>query len=280
MKVRNRNQLIYYVMQYVLMGILTFVTIAPLILVLFASFKTNKELLTTGVLTLPENWFNFENYITAWTKGNMAVGFFNTIIILVASITATILTGTMTAYVLSRFEFRMKGLVKFLFLTASLIPSITMQMSTFQIIVGLGLYNTRWATIILFAGTDIISIYIFLQFLDNISYSLDEAAIMDGCSFPGIFFKIIMPLLKPAVVTVIIIKGIGFYNEFYTPYLYMKDKELQVISTSLYAFQGPYGTQWEIICAACVITMLPALIVFLLLQKHIYSGLTAGAVKG
>ena len=280
MKVRNKSQFIYYVIQYLLLGILTFITIAPLILVFFASFKTNKELLTTGVLTLPENWFNFENYITAWTKGNMAVGFFNTIIILVASITATILTGTMTAYVLSRFEFRMKGLVKFLFLTASLIPSITMQMSTFQIIVGLGLYNTRWATIILFAGTDIISIYIFLQFLDNISYSLDEAAIMDGCSFPGIFFKIIMPLLKPAVVTVIIIKGIGFYNEFYTPYLYMKDKELQVISTSLYAFQGPYGTQWEIICAACVITMLPALIVFLLLQKHIYSGLTAGAVKG
>ena len=280
MKIRNKSQLIYYVIQYLILGILTFITIAPLILVFFASFKTNKELLTTGVLTLPENWFNFENYITAWTKGNMATGFFNTILILVASITATILTGTMTAYVLSRFEFRMKGLVKFLFLTASLIPSITMQMSTFQIIVGLGLYNTRWATIILFAGTDIISIYIFLQFLDNISYSLDEAAIMDGCSFPGIFFKIIMPLLKPAVVTVIIIKGIGFYNEFYTPYLYMKDKELQVISTSLYAFQGPYGTQWEIICAACVITMLPALIVFLLLQKHIYSGLTAGAVKG
>ncbi|MBQ7918382.1 MAG: carbohydrate ABC transporter permease [Lachnospiraceae bacterium] len=280
MKIRNKSQLIYYVIQYLILGILTFITIAPLVLVFFASFKTNKELLTTGVLTLPENWFNFENYITAWTKGNMATGFFNTILILVASITATILTGTMTAYVLSRFEFRMKGLVKFLFLTASLIPSITMQMSTFQIIVGLGLYNTRWATIILFAGTDIISIYIFLQFLDNISYSLDEAAIMDGCSFPRIFFRIIMPLLKPAVVTVIIIKGIGFYNEFYTPYLYMKDKELQVISTSLYAFQGPYGTQWEIICAACVITMLPALVVFLLLQKHIYSGLTAGAVKG
>ena len=217
MRIRNTKQLIYYVIQYLILGFLTFITIAPLVLVFFASFKTNKELLTTGVLTLPENWFNFENYITAWTKGNMATGFFNTIIILAASITATILTGTMTAYVLSRFEFRMKGLVKFLFLTASLIPSITMQMSTFQIIVGMGLYDTRWATIILFAGTDIISIYIFLQFLDNISYSLDEAAIMDGCSFPGIFFKIIMPLLKPAIVTVIIIKGIGFYNEFYTP---------------------------------------------------------------
>ena len=210
----------------------------------------------------------------------MATGFINTAIILVVSLAATIMTGTMTAYVLNRFQFRGRNLIKGLFLIASLIPSITMQMSIFQIIVGMGVYNTRLATIILFAGTDIISIYIFLQFLEGIPYTLDEAAIVDGASFPRIFTTIIIPLLKPAIVTVIIIKGIGFYNEFYTPYLYMKDKSLQVISTSLYAFQGPYGTQWEVICAACIITMLPTLIIFLLLQKHIYSGLTMGAVKG
>ena len=252
----------------------------PLVTVIFGAFKGHEELLTGNALAMPENWLNFSNFVTAWTKGNMATGFFNTIIILLVSIAATIMTGTMTAYVLARFKFKGKTLVKFLFLLASLIPSITMQMSTFQIIVGLGVYNTRWATILLFAGTDIISIYIFLQFLEGIPNTLDEAAIVDGASFPQIFFKIVLPLLKPAIVTVIIIKGIGFYNEFYTPYLYMKDKSLQVISTSLYAFQGPYSTQWEVICAACIITMLPTLIVFLMLQKHIYSGLTMGAVKG
>lgn len=256
------------------------ITIAPLILIFFGAFKDNKELLTTGVLTPPKNWLNFDNFIMAWTKGNMVIGFMNTGIILVASITATILTGTMTAYVLSRFKFQMKRFIKFLFLLASLIPSITMQMSTFQIIVALGLYNTRLSTILLFAGTDIISIYIFLQFLDGIPYSLDEAGIMDGASFPRIYFNVIMPLLKPAIVTVIIIKGIGFYNEFYTPYLYMKSKNLSVISTSLYAFQGPYGAHWEIICAACIITMLPTLIIFIALQKLIYNGLTSGSVKG
>lgn len=271
---------LYYIINYALLIFLSFITIAPLVLIFFGSFKTNKELLTTGVLTPPENWLNFENFKIAWTQGNMATGFYNTIIILVVSIAATILTGTMTAYVLSRFQFRLKRIVKFLFLLASLIPSITMQMSTFQIIVAMNLYDTRLATMILFAGTDIISIYIFLQFLDGIPYSLDEAAIVDGASFPGIYFKIIMPLLKPAITTVIIIKGIGFYNEFYTPHLYMKSKSLQVISTSLYAFQGPYGTKWEVICAACIITILPALIVFLALQKSIYSGLTSGAVKG
>lgn len=283
MELREEKNFRYYLantFRYLVLIIISLIVILPLVTVIFGAFKGHEELLTGNPLAAPQNWLNLDNFVTAWTKGNMATGFFNTIIILLVSIAATIMTGTMTAYVLSRFKFRGKALVKFLFLLASLIPSITMQMSTFQIIVGLGVYNTRWATILLFAGTDIISIYIFLQFLEGIPQTLDEAAIVDGASFPQIFFKIVLPLLKPAVVTVIIIKGIGFYNEFYTPYLYMKDKSLQVISTSLYAFQGPYGTQWEVICAACLITMLPTLIVFLLLQKHIYSGLTMGAVKG
>lgn len=277
---RSFKNIVFMILKYlsVLLGVL--VTLLPLTVLFIGAFKTNNELLTTSALTLPENWLNFDNFIAAWTLGDMATGFKNTIIILFCAITATVLTGTMTAYVLSRFQFRGKGLVKMLFLTASLIPSITMQMSTFQIVVGLGLYNTRLATILLFAGTDIISIYIFLQFLSGIPYSLDEAAIVDGASFPKIYFKIIFPLLKPAIVTVIIIKGVNFYNEFYTPYLYMKSSKLSVISTSLYAFIGPYGTQWEIICAACIITMIPTLVIFLVLQKHIYSGLTAGAVKG
>lgn len=283
MELREEKNAKYYIantLRYLILIITSLIVIMPLVTVIFGAFKGHEELLMGNALSMPENWLNFSNFVTAWTKGNMATGFFNTIIILLVSIAATIMTGTMTAYVLARFKFKGKALVKFLFLLASLIPSITMQMSTFQIIVGLGVYNTRWATILLFAGTDIISIYIFLQFLEGIPATLDEAAIVDGASFPQIFFKIILPLLKPAIVTVIIIKGIGFYNEFYTPYLYMKDKSLQVISTSLYAFQGPYGTQWEVICAACIITMLPTLIVFLLLQKHIYSGLTMGAVKG
>lgn len=283
MELRERKSASYYAVytvRYIILIVTAFIVIAPLITVILGSFKTSEELLTGNALAPPRDWLNFENFKTAWVNGNMAVGFLNIVIILAVSITATILTGTMTAYVLSRFKFKGRGVIKFLFLTASLIPSITMQMSTFQIIVGLGLYNTRLATILLYSGTDIISIYIFLQFLDGVPYSLDEAAIVDGASFPRTFFSIIMPLLKPAVVTVIIIKGIGFYNEFYTPYLYMKSKSLQVISTSLYAFQGPYGTQWEIICAACIITMLPTFIIFLALQKQIYSGLTMGSVKG
>lgn len=254
-------------------------SLLPLVVIFLGSFKTKEEFNATGPLTLPENWLNFDNYITAFTNGNMLDGFVNTIFVLVFSIVATILTGTMTAYVLSRFDFMAKKLVKGLFLFATLIPGVTMQVSTFQIINGLGLFNTIWSSIAIFAGTDIIAIYIFLQYLDNISMSLDESAIMDGASYLTVYRSIIMPLLKPAIVTVLIIKGVAIYNDFYTPFLYMPKTELQVISTSLFKFKGPYGTEWQVICAGIMVAVIPTLIIFLFLQRHIYSGFTQGAVK-
>ena len=270
---------VWSVVRYVSLILAAICTLLPLITAFFGAFKTKSEFAVSNSLAPPENFLNFDNFVTAFEKGNMLVGFKNTIIILFFSLVATIITGTMTAYILNRFKFPGRKLVNTLFLVASLIPSITMQMSVFQIINRLGLFNTRLSTIILYAGTDIISIYIFVQFLENIPTSLDESAIMDGASYFTIYTKIILPLLKPAIVTVIIIKGVGYYNDFYTPYLYMPKSELKTISTALFAFKGPFGSQWEIICAGAIITMIPTLIIFLLLQRQIYAGMVAGAVK-
>ena len=278
-KKMSPKQIVLLVLKYVILIVTSIIVLLPLVVAFLGSFKTNAEFSSSNVLALPKNFLNFSNYVTAFVDGNMLTGFLNTAIILVFSLAATILTGTMTAYVLNRFKFPGRKLVNNLFLLASLIQSITMQMSVFQIISRLGLFNTRLSVILLYAGTDIISIYIFLQFLENIPVSLDESAIMDGASYLKIYTKIIMPLLKPAIVTVIIIKGVGFYNDFYTPYLYTPKPALQTISTALFAFKGPYGSKWEVICAGTIITMIPTLIIFLLLQKQIYSGMTQGAVK-
>ena len=266
--------------KYLVLIVTSVIMLIPMVVVLFGAFKTTEEFQTTSPLAMPQNWLNFENFKTAFVKGNMVTGFINTVIVVGISVALTIIFGTMTAYVINRFKFRFSKIVNTAFLVASLIPSITMQMSVFQIISKLGLFNHRAALIILFAGTDIISIYIFVQFLENISVSLDESAIIDGASYFTIYRKIILPLLKPAIVTVVIIKGVGFYNEFYTAFLYNPDPNLAVISTALFKFKGPFGAQWEIICAGVVITIIPALIIFLSLQKQIYSGLTNGAVKG
>lgn len=253
------------------------VTLIPLSVVLIASLKTSKEFGQTGPFDPPSNWFDLSNFVTAFQKGGMVEGFVNTTIVLVISLVGTIFIGTMAAYAIDRFRFRGKKLIVGLFLVATLIPGVTSQVATFQIINGLGLYNSMAALILLFLGTDIISIYIFIQFMQSIPVSLDEAAMIDGANRWTVYWRVILPLLKPAIATVVIIKGIAIYNEFYLPFLYLPSQGL--ISTSLFRFKGPFGAHWEIIAAGTILVILPTLIAFLFLQRWIYRGLTTGAVK-
>lgn len=211
----------------------------------------------------------------------MLLAFRNSAIILVFVLAGSIMTGSMIAYVLSRFKFVGNGIIRSLFLFASLLPGIAMQVSVYQIMYSIHWIDSIPGYIVMMCGTDIISIYIFIQFFENISTSLDESAIMDGCTCFGVFFRILLPLLKPAIVTVMILKGVSVYNEYYNANLYLQNKnKLVTVATSLFKFTGPLGNQYNYICAGVIITMLPALIIFILCQKHIYSGLTQGAVKG
>ncbi|MFE1665474.1 carbohydrate ABC transporter permease [Microbacterium sp. P02] len=252
-------------------------TLLPLSVVLFASLKTKQEYAATGPFDPPADWLNFSNFVTAFTSGEMLQGFINTTIVLVVSLVGTIFIGTMAAYAIDRFAFRGKKLVMALFLTATLIPSVTSQVATFQLINGLGLYDTKTALILLFMGTDVIALYLFIQFMQSIPISLDEAAMIDGANRWTIYWRIVLPLLKPAIATVVIIKGIAIYNEFYAPFLYLPSEGF--ISTSLFRFKGPFGAQWEIIAAGTIVVIIPTILAFLLLQRWIYRGLTAGAVK-
>jgi raffinose/stachyose/melibiose transport system permease protein len=265
--------------KYLTLSLGAIVTLIPLVVILFASLKSHAEFATTSPLAPPENWLYFDNFVQAFIRGRMGIGFVNTGIILSASIVATILIGTAAAYALDRFDFRFKKLVFFLFLTATLVPGVTTQVATYQVVNGLHLVNTHLAAIALFSGTDIVSIYIFIQFMQSIPKSLDEAAMIDGANRFGIYWRVILPLLSPAIVTVIIIKGIAIYNEFYIPFLYMPSQDLAVISTSLYRFKGPFGSEWEIIAAGIMVVIVPTLIIFLFLQRFIYNGVTSGATK-
>ncbi len=280
MVISNRvSSNILTVLKYAIVILGALIATVPIVVVFLASFKTSPEFLDGNALQLPHSFINFQNYVKAFVDGRMIVGFFNTTLILTISLTGAIILGTMVAYVVNRFDFKLKKVILGAFLVATLIPSVTTQVATFQIINALGLFNTRLAAIILYMGTDIIAIYVFIQFISGISVSLDEAAMMEGASYLTIYTKIILPLVKPAIVTVMIIKGIAIYNDFYIPFLYMPKKSLQVVSISLFKFMGPFGSNWEIISAAIIITIIPTLVLFLFLQKYIYNGFTAGSVK-
>ena len=206
--------------------------------------------------------------------------FANTAMVLLVVLTVSVFTGSMLAYALNRFKFPGRGLVESLFLFASLLPGIAMQVTIYQIMYNLGLINHLYGYMIVLMGTDIISIYIFLQFFENLPVSLDESAIIDGCTYFGVFFRILFPLLKPAIMTSLVLKGVSVYNEYYASNLYLQQPQLKTISTALYTFTGPYGNQYNYICAGVLITIIPILVFFLVFQKQVYSGMASGAVKG
>ncbi|MFE0733866.1 carbohydrate ABC transporter permease [Streptomyces sp. NPDC058855] len=267
------------VLTYLSLIAATLVVLLPLAVVLLTSLKTAEEVSEGGALSLPGDWLNFRNYATAFTDGHLLAAFGNTAFILLFSLTGTVIIGSMTAYAVDRFDFRAKKAVMALFLVATLVPAVTTQVATFQVVNGFGLVDTRWAPILLYMGTDIVSVYIFLQFIRSIPRSLDEAARLDGANAFTIYRKIIFPLLKPAVATVVIIKGITTYNDFYIPFLYLHSEDLGTISTALFRFKGPFGAHWEAISAGAILVILPTLVVFLLLQRWIYNGFAQGATK-
>jgi multiple sugar transport system permease protein len=264
---------------YLALVLACLITLVPLVVIAMAALKTGEEFRAEGPFDPPQTWLNPDNFVRAFTDGEMLRAFGNTSVVLVVSVAGTVLIGSMTAYAIDRFRFRMRRVVLGAFLLAALVPGVTTQVATFQVVESLGVFNTMAAPILLFTGTDIVSIYIFLQFMRSIPHELDEAATLEGANRFTIYWRIILPLLKPAIATVVIVKGVAIYNEFYIPFLYMPSRELGVISTSLFRFQGPFSAEWEVISAGVVIVIVPTLVVFLLLQRWFYNGITAGAVK-
>ena len=274
------STVIFNIIKYLSLIIASLVAIIPVVVCVLTAFKTNEEYASSSVLTAPKSWLYFENFKIAIEKANMLRGFLNTAIVLVVVLACSVLISAMLAYVLNRFSFPGRGMIENLFLFASLLPGIAMQVTIYKIMYWLGFINHLYGYMVVLMGTDIISIYIFLQFFENLPVSLDESAIMDGCTYFGVFFRILFPLLKPAIMTTLVLKGVSVYNEYYASSLYLTLPELKTISTALYTFTGPYGNQYNYICAGVLITIIPILIFFLVFQKQVYSGMAAGAVKG
>ncbi|KAB8286890.1 sugar ABC transporter permease [Bifidobacterium ramosum] len=275
---KAKNGLLVFIKYFSLIFV-AFWMIVPLVSCFVTAAKTTKEYQSTSVMTMPSNWFNFANYVQAFKASNMAIAFRNSLTVLVVVLVITTLIGTMLAYVLSRFTFPGNAVIRGLFTVAALLPGIAMQVPMYKMMVQMHAVNTMWGYILMMCGTDVISIYVFIQYFENISTSLDEAAIMDGASYWTIYSRILLPLLKPAIVTCMILKGVGVYNEYYASNLYLQKESLKTVAIALYSFTGPMGSQYNLICAGVVITLLPMLILFLIFQKQIYNGVAAGAVK-
>ena len=255
------------------------IVVTPILLTLFASLKTKADMVNTSPLTLPLSSATLENYAEVFGNKYLLIGFKNTLIILVVSILFNVMLGTVTAFIIERFQFRGKKLIVGMFFVGMLVPTFVTEIARFKIINGLGLYNTLGAPIVIYIAADLMQLYIYRQFISTLSPSLDESALLDGCSYFGLFGRIIFPLLAPATATVVIIKAITIINDMYIPYLYMPKNKLRTLTTFLMDYANAQQGSWQSLAAGIIVIMLPTILIYVFFQRYILAGVSAGAVK-
>lgn len=264
--------------EHLLLIFLVLVIVIPMLSIFFSAFKRPEDIGSTFTLA-PPNYLYLENFNIAFNEGNFLSGLKNTTILVSVSLLCNVILGSMTAYALGRFEFRGKKLLMLLFTLGMIVPTYITEVSRFRVIAGLGLYNHLAGPILIYISADLMQLYIYFQFMEGIPKSLDESAMLDGLSFFGIYRRIIFPLLLPATAVVSIIKAVTIMNDMYIPYLYIPSLKLRTLTTTLMYFSGMKSGQYSILCAAIILVMIPALILYFVFQKQIFNGIVAGAVK-
>ena len=265
--------------KYLVSLLLIMIVFLPLLVTVVSSLRAPGTLHVQSPLWFSPSQITFDNYSKVFHERYLVRSAVNTIKIVVVSIVFNELLGSLTAYCLERFQFRFKKVIYILFYLAMMVPTNIVEIARFQVIRGLGLYNTLGAPIIIYIAANLMQLYIYRQFISGIPVSLDESAMMDGCGYFRIFSQIIFPLLTPATATLVIIKTVSIVNDMYIPYLYMPKNQNKTLTTFLMRYAGAQQNSWPLLAAGIIVVALPSVILYLLFQKHIVEGVAAGAVK-
>jgi raffinose/stachyose/melibiose transport system permease protein len=257
--------------------LISLVVLLPLLLILVNALKTPAE---TNVLTLnlPQKW-QFVNFIEVFRETNIIHSFFNSLLVTVLSIGLSVFLGTIAGYVLSRNRDSFNNKIYAFFLAGMIVP--VQIIALVQVLQVVHMMDNYAGLILVYTAMFIPqSVFMVYGFVSTIPKDMDEAAIMDGASPWNLFIKIMMPLLKPIIVTLFITQFVFVWNDFQMPLYLIKSSKNWTIVLGVYNFMGQYNSQWNMVCAYILLCTLPVVIVYLMGQKYIIDGMVAGAVKG
>lgn len=254
-------------------------TIFPLIWVVNNSFKPSRLILSDSFGLAPS--LDLMNYVTAFTRQNIARAYLNSLVISGSTVLLVMALAGLAAYVMTRYKFKLRGFVYGMLTAALLVPAFATIVPAFRLVHSLGLINHPLGVVLpQTAGFLSFAIIVLMGFLSNVPLELEEAAFMEGCTSFQIFFRIIVPIAKPAFATVAIFTFLWSYNDLFLQMIVLRQRESYPISNLLREISSQFGTDFGLMAASVVLVIMPVLIVFLFLQKNIVKGLTAGAIKG
>ena len=244
------------------------------------SLKNNEEIFGDNVVGLPHHWL-WSNYASALNTGKMGLYFMNSAIVAVATILITLAVALMATFALTRLVWKRRRTMNKFFMLGLTIPIHASIVPVYVTLSRLGLLNTYWALIIPYAAFSLsMAILVCTGFMNEIPRELDESACIDGCSIWGIFFRIIVPLMKPAVATVGIYTFLQCWNELMFANIFISKTALKTLPVGVQALSGQYTTEWGPIGAALVLATFPTLFIYMFLSKKIQESFMAGAIKG
>lgn len=254
-------------------------SVAPLIFALMSSFKSTNDIYGNA-FALPKT-IDFFNYETAMSKANISTAIFNSFFLAISTTVLVVVLATLVAYVITRTGFKLRNLVLTYFVIGLTIPMHTTIIPIADIINRYGFKNQLLPLVFLYATFQLpFAIFMMSGYMRGISKEIDEAAIIDGCGRLRLVFGILLPLAKPAAATISVFSFLSVYNEFIFGLMFLTDKSKYTISVALMSLNGRYSSDKGAIFAAICMFVVPIIVIYVLCQKHVEKGITAGAVKG
>ncbi len=267
-----------FIIARVLLFIVSLVYIIPVWMVLINSFKVTAEANMMGISLPSDMVFHFENYREVIRTGGIIRGFINGIIESLLSVILIIIAASAAGFVIARRNSRLSNAVFMLFIMGLIVP--VAYIPTYLVLDRLHLLDTYTGIILIFTTYGLPqSVFLYVQFAKTIPRELDEAAILDGCSTMQLFTRVIFPLLRPTTATVFVLSFVGAWNDVMIPMFFVNGNKW-ALPLTVYNFYGGYMKSWNLVFADIMLTIAPLIVVYLLAQRQIVSGMTAGAVKG
>ena len=259
---------------------LSIIYLFPFLISILLAFKSKQET-AKDVLALPET-LHWENFSDAIVKANIFNSMKNSIIVTVVSVLIVLVVASMAGYAIGR-QYHKKGyrLYESILSASMMIPFQTLMIPIYRMFREIGLLNTLPGVILLIAGINMpFAIMMYIGFVRTIPVELEEAAMLEGCGRFQTFIKVIFPILKPTTVTIAVLDALWAWNDFNASLIILQKNEVKTIPMQQYVFFGEHSADYNMAFAAAVISMIPVVVFFVIMQKHIEEGMTAGAVKG
>lgn len=264
----------------IIMTLAAVLFVAPLFIILNYSFKGKRELYLSSPLALPES-LNFDNYAAAFKKLDLGTTFVNTLFYTVTSVLILAILCGMTAWAIARCKRKFFKFAYVYFIVGILIPYQALFLPIYIIGYRLNLTNTRYGIIFMYVATGIsFGVFLMTSFMSTVPLELEEAARIDGCSVFRTYFSVVLPLLKPAMATLVIMQAFQIWNDYLLAGLYVSKKQLKTLTVAIQSLFSAQSSDYTTAMAAIVISVLPIAVLFLSLQKYFIKGMTVGAVKG